>query len=65
MTVSVEEDIQGALVKMYGASAKWKSEEQKQAVMATVEGVNELFIILPTGAGKSLTFMLPTMQKHA
>jgi len=33
--------------------------------MAVAEGVNELFIVLPTGASKNLTFMLPAMQKQA
>jgi superfamily II DNA helicase RecQ len=54
-----------ALKRMYGASAKFKTEEQKQAVISTAMGTTQLFVILPTGQGKSLTFMLPALQPHA
>ena len=49
---------------MYGANAKFKTEEQWSAVLSTAMRINQLFVILPTGQGKSLTFMLPAMQSH-
>ena len=63
--VAVTERMTKALQMMYGASAKFKTEEQKQAVISTAMGITQLFVILPTGQGKSLTFMLPAMQSHA
>lgn len=57
--------IEKALTRMYGRGATWKSEVQREAVMATANGVHELIIVLPTGAGKSLTFMLPAMLPNA
>jgi superfamily II DNA helicase RecQ len=62
---TVSAQMTAALKQMYGASAKFKTEEQKRAVISTAMGTNQLFIILPTGQGKSLTFMLPAMQSHA
>jgi len=63
--VGAEREMKGALQKMYGQSAEFKTEQQKEAVLKTVMGVNQLFIILPTGQGKSLTFMIPAMLQVA
>lgn len=54
-----DEKIKKAARKMYGTSFKWRSDKQEEAVKAVVEGVNPLMVVLPTSAGKSLTFMLP------
>lgn len=62
---AVAERMIKALQSMYGTSAKFKSVEQQAAVMSIAMGINQLFIILPTGQGKSLTFMLLAMQSHA
>lgn len=45
---------------LYGAGAEWRG-KQKEAMMALAEGVSPLFIILPTGGGKSLAFLLPAL----
>jgi hypothetical protein len=58
-TLTNDEKIKKATREMYGASFKWRSEKQEEAVKAVVEGVNPLIVVLPTSAGKSLTFMLP------
>ena len=62
---AVSERMTEALKRMYGHGAKFKTEEQKQAVISTAMGTTQLFVILPTGQGKSLTFMLPALQSHA
>jgi superfamily II DNA helicase RecQ len=62
---AVAERMSKALQTMYGANAKFKTTEQREAVIRTAMGTNQLFVILPTGQGKSLTFMLPAMQSHA
>ena len=62
---AVVERMTKALQTMYGAQAKFKTVEQQEAVIRTAMGTNQLFVILPTGQGKSLTFMLPAMQSHA
>ena len=62
---TVSAQMTAALKRMYGASAQFKTEEQKQAVVKTAMGTTQLFVILPTGQGKSLTFMLPALQPYA
>jgi hypothetical protein len=53
--------INNALCKMYGQGAKFRNDQQRTAVMSAASGVDQLFVILPTGHGKSLTFMLPNL----
>ena len=62
---AVEKRMTKALQTMYGNNAKFKTVEQRSAVISTAMGTTQLFVILPTGQGKSLTFMLPAMQSHA
>ena len=46
--------------KLYSnKEAGWKSIEQKQALTTIMSGTEQVVAILPTGAGKSLLFMLP------
>jgi superfamily II DNA helicase RecQ len=61
----VKEKIRAALRQLYGPTAKFRTEEQEAAVEAVVEGISPLFVILPTGAGKSLTFLIPAMFSDA
>jgi len=62
---AVVERMTKALQTMYGTNAKFKSVKQWAIVISTAMGTNQLFVILLTGQGKSLTFMLPVMQSHA
>jgi hypothetical protein len=62
---SIEEKVKKVLCRLYGASGKFRSEQQKEAVIATAKGISPLFIILPTGTGKSLTFLLPALFDDA
>ena len=57
-TLTNDEKIKKVIREMYGASFKWRSEKQEEAVKAMMEGVNPLIVMLPTNAGKSLIFML-------
>lgn len=40
-------------------SLKWKSQSQKRAVRAVMDKQPQLIVVLPTGGGKSMLFMLP------
>ncbi|KAJ1678951.1 hypothetical protein EV182_003026, partial [Spiromyces aspiralis] len=45
--------------------AKFKSCEQAKAVARVLEGKHDQLVILPTGGGKSLTFMLPAFIEQS
>jgi superfamily II DNA helicase RecQ len=48
------------LKKLYGnKEAGWKSREQERALVTIMSWTEQVVAILPTGAGKSLLFMLP------
>lgn len=50
----------GALKRFYGSKeASWKCVEQERAMTAIMSWTEQVVAILPTGAGKSLLFMLP------
>jgi superfamily II DNA helicase RecQ len=57
--------ITSALRKIYGQGGKFKTQHQENAVLSVATGINQLFVILPTGEGKSLTFILPAMTPDA
>ena len=44
---------------------EWKSLEQEQAMTTIMSGTEQVVCILPTGAGKSLLFMLPCILPDA
>ncbi|KAM0720756.1 hypothetical protein Q7P37_004893 [Cladosporium fusiforme] len=54
------ETLLGGVKKLYGnREAAWKSAEQEQALTTIMSWTEQVVAILPTGAGKSLLFMLP------
>jgi len=63
--ISIQTIMSTALQKLYGPTGVFRSEEQKEGTIAVIEGVSPLFIILPTGAGKSVTFMVPALLPEA
>jgi len=58
-------EIDRVMTELYGFNWKWKSEGQRDSVERTVAGVSPLFIILPTGGGKTLSFMVPTKMRNS
>ncbi|XP_071848026.1 uncharacterized protein [Apostichopus japonicus] len=56
-------NVQTALREIFGYSL-FKSELQKQTVEAVINGNNDTFVSMPTGAGKSLCFQLPALVKE-
>jgi superfamily II DNA helicase RecQ len=52
------EEAKAALQDMYGPDAKYKSEWQERAVQAVVSGLTPVVVVLGTGEGKSLLYML-------
>ena len=54
------EALLGGLKKLHGnKEAGWKSREQEKALTTIMSWTEQVVAILPTGAGKSLLFMLP------
>ena len=52
--------------KLYGDEAlKWKSAEQERAMTTVMSWTEQVIAILPTGAGKSMLFMLPCTLPEA
>jgi superfamily II DNA helicase RecQ len=52
--------------KLYGdKDAGWKSTEQEQALTKIMCWTEQVVVVLPTGAGKSLLFMLPSLLEAA
>ena len=64
-------DIDAGLRKLFGWGAKWKSKEQRACMVHIItmqsDGVRSdlLIIVLPTGGGKSILFMLPALMDDA
>ena len=48
-----------ALEQMYGPGAKYKTAKQEEAVRVVVSGLTPVIVVLGTGEGKSLLYMLP------
>ena len=60
------EALLGGLRKLLGDDrAVWKSAEQHQALIAIMSWKEQVVAVLPTGAGKSLLFMLPCTLPEA
>lgn len=54
------EALLGGVKKLYGDDKTgWKSDEQEKALTVIMSWTEQVVAILPTGAGKSLLFMLP------
>jgi superfamily II DNA helicase RecQ len=56
-------DIQHGLEQLLGPQARWKIPEQGEAMEAIMNLTKQqtLLVVLPTGAGKSILFMLPAL----
>jgi RAD3-like DEAD/DEAH box helicase len=59
------EDVDAGLRRLFGPAAEWRSERQRE-IMVRIMGLQDngyrselLIVVLPTGGGKSVFFMLP------
>lgn len=53
------------LRELYGPRSTWRSAKQREAMEAILklEGQSSLVVVLPTGAGKSVLFMVPAVME--
>jgi superfamily II DNA helicase RecQ len=65
VSLSIRTKIDQALRHLFGPSGKFRSEKQEEGLYAIIEEKSPLFIILPTGAGKSLMFEIPALFEGA
>ena len=65
VSLSVRNKIDQELRHLFGPSGKLRSEKQEEGLFTIIEQKSSLFIILPTGAGKSLIFEIPALLKGA
>ncbi len=61
LETTTEQRCESALEQLYGIGAKFRSDEQRDAVYAIVNGVSPLVAVFPTGGGKTLLIMLPAI----
>src|SRR5438477_10978398 len=54
------------LRKMYkDDNVRFKSTEQAQAIKIALQRESDLFVVLPTGGGKTLTYLLPVYMEQS
>ena len=65
-TVVATEDISEGLKRLLGRTATWRIPEQGEAMtqVMAMRGNETLTVVLPTGAGKSVLFMLPALVEE-
>ena len=59
------QDAQKVLLRLYGQDAQFKSSAQELLLETILQGHGQIIGILTTGAGKSLSFLLPSQLPHA
>ena len=64
-TVDFERALQEAMDTFVGPRAEFRSPQQREGLLAVLQGESPLVVILPTGGGKSLLFMLPATLPDA
>ena len=63
--LSTKEKMNVSIQQLFGPTGRFRSQKQEDAIIAVVEGVSPIHIILPTGAGKSLAFMVHVLFQEA
>jgi superfamily II DNA helicase RecQ len=63
MMGGIGDDVEKGLRRLVGAHAVWKTEEQREAMEKIIRmgRRDTLIVVLPTGGGKSVLFMLPAL----
>jgi superfamily II DNA helicase RecQ len=64
-TPDFERTLQEAMDTFIGPGATFRSPQQREGLLAVLQGESPLVVILPTGGGKSLLFMLPATLPDA
>ena len=64
-TADFERALQEAMDRFVGPGATFRSPQQREGLLAVLQGESPLVVILPTGGGKSLLFMLPATLPDA
>src|SRR5215471_9229349 len=63
--ISIEEKLEQTILRVFGPSFEWRSDEQKEATLKMAKGVSSLFVVLPTGGGKTMASLIPAMFEDA
>ena len=58
-----KEEMDRVMTLWYGAGYSWRSPHQKSATEAIITGTSPLFVVLPTSAGKTTTYLLPAKMR--
>ena len=63
---NTDQDIRAAMQQVLGQTdVSFRTPEQEQALQAVLHGVTPLVVVLPTGGGKSILFMVPACLDQA
>lgn len=61
ISYGILDEIPKKLRHLYGPNASFKSEYQKEAVLSVIQTTEDQLLIMPTGSGKSLLYVLPAL----
>jgi len=61
----LESQAQALLQVIFGANARWTSDDQRIAVVAVLEGRRDVLAVLAPGSGKSLLIMIPALLSRS
>jgi superfamily II DNA or RNA helicase len=64
-SVQISDDVRDAMGRLFGPNFRFRSPQQARALMALVRKEGPLVVVLPTGGGKSLLFMVPLILLRA
>jgi len=62
---TLRDRVDAAVKDLWGPTGTFRNPQQEEGVRRVVDGESPLFVILPTGVGKSAMFLIPAMLKDA